>query len=89
MPNLSGFIEAFNPFRSGRFFDTPPEYSNVPDSSDRTDSGGFTLKPDVSVAGLNVNDSQMLMTCFDQVIILLYFTLPNIDSFKVIVFNCN
>jgi hypothetical protein len=63
VPHLAGFIESWNPFGSGRFFDTPP--SNVDN-----ERFGFTLKPDVRVGALNEASSQALMQLFDQVPIL-------------------
>ena len=62
IPNLAGFIESWNPFGSGRFFDTPPA------NAAGHERFGFTLKPDVRVGALNEADSQELMKVFDQVI---------------------
>ncbi len=63
-PRLSGFIESWNPFASGRYFDTPPPIGQ--DMSEETGLG-FTLQKDVSVGPLNVEDSQRLMRVFDKV----------------------
>ena len=54
-----GFIEAWNPFGSGRYFDTPP---SCPDPK-----LGYTLVPGVSVASLSVDDSQLMMSMFDAI----------------------
>ncbi len=60
VPHLAGFIESWNPFGSGRFFDTPPE-------SAENERFGFTLKPEVRIGALNEASSQALMQLFDQV----------------------
>ncbi len=60
VPHLAGFIDSWNPFGSGRFFDTPPE-------AKENERFGFTLKPEVRVGALNEASSQALMQLFDQV----------------------
>ena len=60
VPHLAGFIDSWNPFGSGRFFDTPPE-------AKENERFGFTLKPEVRVGALNEASSQALMHLFDQV----------------------
>ena len=60
VPHLAGFIESWNPFGSGRFFDTPPE-------GVENERFGFTLKPEVRIGALNEASSQALMQLFDQV----------------------
>jgi hypothetical protein len=67
MPSLAGFIESWNPFGSGRFFDTPPRHV------DGSNMFGFKLKPDIAVGALSEADSQELMKLFDQVIVPLYY----------------
>ncbi len=60
VPHLAGFIDSWNPFGSGRFFDTPPE-------AKENERFGFTLKPEVRVGALNEASSQALMQLFDRV----------------------
>ncbi len=60
VPHLAGFIDSWNPFGSGRFFDTPPE-------AKANERFGFTLKPEVRVGALNEASSQAMMQLFDQV----------------------
>lgn len=60
VPHLAGFIESWNPFGSGRFFDTPP------DVADDT-KFGFSLQPNVRIGALNEASSQALMHLFDRV----------------------
>ena len=55
----AGFIEAWNPFGSGKYFDTPP---SCPDPK-----MGYSLKPGISVARLSVEDSQLMMSLFDSI----------------------
>ncbi len=64
VPRLSGFIESFDPFSSGRYFDTPPPAGT---EEGETMGLGFTLQKDVSVGTLNVEDSHRLMGNFDKV----------------------
>ena len=71
---FSGFIDSWDPFGSGRFFDSPPVVSSVDTANNNKIvladdvSKGFTLKPDVTVATLNVEDSQEFMGIIDKVI---------------------
>jgi hypothetical protein len=62
VPYLAGFIDSWNPFGSGRYFDTPP---NAPSDGEMY---GFSLKPHVSVGTLSEEDSQQMMLLFDQVV---------------------
>ena len=62
VPHLAGFIESWNPFGSGRFFDTPPR------NADGDKKFGFSLKADIAVGALSEAESQELMKLFDQVI---------------------
>ena len=64
VPYLSGFIDSFQPFGAGRFFDTPPKG----DDESRLMQYGFSLQPHVQIGTLNEEDSQELMLIFDQVI---------------------
>lgn len=61
VPYLAGFIDSWNPFGSGKYFDTPPE-------APHDGQFGFTLRPDVRVGCLSVSDSQQLMLLFDQIV---------------------
>lgn len=60
VPYLSGFIDSWHPFGSGRYFDTPPK-------GDVDLQCGFKLQPSVQVGTLSEEDSQDLMLIFDQV----------------------
>jgi len=61
--SLSGFIDSWHPFGSGRYFDTPPK-----GDSNLQAQYGFSLKPHVQVGTLSEEDSQQLMLIFDQVV---------------------
>ena len=61
--SLSGFIDSWHPFGSGRYFDTPPKGVDA-----SLVQCGFSLKPHVQVGTLSEEDSQQLMLIFDQVV---------------------
>ncbi len=62
VPYLSGFIDSWHPF--ARYFDTPPK--TILEGNEN--QCGFSLRPSIQVGTLSEEDSQQLMTLFDQVV---------------------